>query len=492
MKKRFNPLNLPVVSLLFGFIAVFSSHSLSQASETTQDQPAVTAPETTTITTTTTTVTTKTIRPSTDSALEDSRTLSKVHSEDSPKKTVSIDEATQKAIGDSPQLDQTRAQAERAKWERLESLSGFLPSVTLGGHWYFLERTPYFNLGFGSTSITSLGPASPWYDGEVSVKVPLFDGLRNFDRLDAAGKQGHAATLQVDWGTYQLRQQVRLAYNAVLEAKQLAIVANEDVKDLEDHRRLIQDQIRAGVSTRVDTLRVDSQLSFANSERTNAEDEIKIRLRQLAELMGEQFDDRDVTGKLPIPSDSDLRAIESATLGSRYDIDALALTAEAASDQQRAASKWWVPTLSLVGNYDAYSSQALKLTAYTIGVSMSVNIFDGLVSYSRSKEAIQSERIADKAETQSRLQAETDFETYRRRYRYNLERYRARVDDVARATETVRLARVGFKAGTQTNTDVLDAEQDLFNARSNEVQAQYGALENLVRFELALGRNISP
>jgi outer membrane protein len=405
--------------------------------------------------------------------------------------TVSLEEATQQAIGNSPQLDETRAQAERAKWQRLESLSGFLPSVTLGGHWYFLERTPYFNLNFGTTSITSLSPASPWYDGEVSVKVPIFDGLRNFDRLDAAGKQGHAADLQVDWGTYELRQQVRLTYNSVLEAKQLAIVAAEDVRDLEDHRRLIQDQLRAGVTTRVDILRVDSQLSFANSEKTNAEDEVKIQLRQLTQLMGEQYDDRDVTGSLPVPSDADLHAIESAKPESRSDIEALSLTTDAANEQHRAASKWWVPTFSLVGNYDAYSGQQLKLTAYSVGVAMNINIFDGLVSYSRSKEAIETERIADRTEAQSRLQAETDFETYRRRYRYNLERYRARVDDVARATESVRLARLGFKAGTQTNTDVLDAEQDLFNARSNEVQAQYGALESLVRFELALGRNVS-
>jgi outer membrane protein TolC len=406
--------------------------------------------------------------------------------------SLTLEEAINKAIGQSPDLDQTRAQADRAKWHRTESLSGFLPSLTVGGHWLFDERTPLFEANFGETQISSIGPASPILDGEVILKVPVFDGLRNVDRFNSASNQGKAAELQVDWGTYSLRQQVRLTYGSILEAKELAIVAGQDVKDLEDHRRLVEDQLHAGVTTKVDLLRVESQLSVAISEKTNADDEVKIRLRQLAQLMGEEDEERDVTGALPVPSDADMKAIDSAELGSRYDIDALGLQLEASSDTQRADSKWWLPSISLLGAYAAVTSQPLKFTSYAFGVSLSMNIFDGMTSYSRSKEALESERIADRQQTSTRLQAKTDFETYRRRYRYNLERYRARADDVSRATETVRLALAGFRAGTQTNTDVLDAEQDLFNARSNEIQAQYGALESLVRFELALGRNVAP
>jgi outer membrane protein TolC len=405
---------------------------------------------------------------------------------------LTLDEAIQKAVKDSPVLDQTRAQADLAKWGRLESLSGFLPTVTLGGHWYFLERTPLFNAQLGQYTIGSLSSASPWFDGELGIKIPVFDGLRNFDKFESAVNQGRASILQVDWGTFRLRQQVRLAYAAILEAKLLAVVATEDVKDLDDHRRLISDQLRAGVTTRVGILRVDTQLSNALSEKTNAEDEVKIRLQQLAQLMGEEHEEREVSGLLPVPDEAHLQSIKAAHLESRADIDALGLQADAAVETQRAASKWWVPTFSLVGNYDAYTSQQLKVTAYTVGIAMNLNIFDGLVSYSRSKESLESERIAECAQSLSRLQAKTDYETYVRRYRYNLERYHARVDDVARATETVRLARAGFRAGVQTNTDVLDAEQDLFNARSNEIQAQYGALESWVRFELAIGRNMTP
>jgi outer membrane protein TolC len=406
--------------------------------------------------------------------------------------TMSLEEAIQNALVQSPQLAETRARLDLANAQQSEALGGFLPTIGLTGHWFFYERTPFFEAAFGSTTISSLGPASPWLDAEASLKWPLFDGLRNVDRYAAARTTSRAADMELDYGTFSLRQNVRLAYFNVLAAERLAVVAAEDVKDLEDHRKLVEDQLRAGVATRVDLLRVDTQLSNAVSENINSNDEVEIDRQALAQLLGKDGDPNGVTGELPEPSSDILKAIDEARLERRADIEGLGLRAEAAGGTHRAEAKWWVPKLSLTAGYDAFTSQISKFTAYTLGVQLNWNIFDGLVSYSRSKEALANEQIAIKSHEQSRLQARTDYETYRRRYHYNLEKYRARADDVKRSTESMRLARVGFKAGTQTNTDVLDAEQDLFNARANQIRAQYGALESWIRFELAIGRNVAP
>jgi outer membrane protein TolC len=192
-----------------------------------------------------------------------------------------------------------------------------------------------------------------------------------------------------------------------------------------------------------------------------------------------------------VPDDAILSSIQAAPLQERYDLTALGLRAEAATDTHRGASKWWVPSISLLGEFVAFHAQATTISAYALGLSLSWSVFDGLTSYARSKEELAQERIALRTEDKAKLQARTDFQTYRRRYRYNLQKYRSRVDDVHRSEESVRLARQGFKAGTQTSTNVLDAEQDLFNARASLVEAQYGAFESLIRFELAVGRNVT-
>jgi outer membrane protein TolC len=55
----------------------------------------------------------------------------------------------------------------------------------------------------------------------------------------------------------------------------------------------------------------------------------------------------------------------------------------------------------------------------------------------------------------------------------------------------VRLARLSYDAGSRTNTDVLDAELDLFRTRAGVVQSQLSAAEALINLELAFGSSLS-
>jgi outer membrane protein len=406
--------------------------------------------------------------------------------------TLTLDEAVQSAISNSPGLDQQRGQSELSQWQHTEALSGFLPTFAVTGHYFFDIQTPTIDANFGALSINSAPPQSPTLDGEVVFKLPLFDGFKNIDRYHSSNQLARAAELDVDYGTFSLKERVRLAYYSVVEAELLDKVADEDVKDLEDHRRLVNDRLRAGVVKKVDLLRVDTQLSNAVSEKTNADDEIEIRRQQLAQLLGAEEETRAITDTLPEPKDEINVAIHQARLGSRPDIDALQLRADAENGAHRADAKWWIPSVSFMAEAVGLRSDEIKLTSYALGLSMSWNIFDGLKSYAISKESLASEKIAMRREELRQLQARTDVATYQRRYHYNLQKYRARLADVERSSESVRLAKSGFKAGVQTSTDVLDAEQDLFDARANQIQSQYGALESLIHFELALGRNISP
>jgi outer membrane protein TolC len=405
---------------------------------------------------------------------------------------LTLDEAVRIAEGESPQLDQVRAQSDYSSWKKTEALSGFLPTVSLTGHYYFYERSPVFEASYATFQTGSLPPASPWLDGEFNVRLPIFDGLRNVDQLSSAAKNKRAGDLNVDYGTFTLRQQIRLAFYGVKEAEELAIVAAQDVKDLEDHERLVQDQLRAGIVKRVDLLRVETQLVNAVSEKTNSDDEVQIRRQRLAQLMGEDSELRPLQGAMPKPDDVIMKAIDESKLGARADIEALGLQADAASDTQSSDSKWWVPELAVLAGFDYFRNYNTKINLYAFGVQAKWNLFDGLVSYSRSKESLATERIATRGHEIGELQARTDFETFRRRYRYNLLKYRAQSDDVTRSQESMKLARAGFRAGTQTTTDVLDAEQDLFNARASQIQAQYGALDSQIRFELAIGRKVTP
>src|SRR5205823_4906908 len=97
---------------------------------------------------------------------------------------------------------------------------------------------------------------------------------------------------------------------------------------------------------------------------------------------------------------------------------------------------------------------------------------------------------AEAASESATLRAPQELETYKRRFLYNAALYRAKKRAVEFAQESVRLATLGYNAGTRTSTDVLDAELDLIRARAGVVRAQVDGSEALINLELAVGKGL--
>jgi outer membrane protein TolC len=97
---------------------------------------------------------------------------------------------------------------------------------------------------------------------------------------------------------------------------------------------------------------------------------------------------------------------------------------------------------------------------------------------------------ADKNLRQTQIKSKQDFDFWKRKFKYYCTVYKARVSDVEKANESVRLARIGHRAGVRTNTDLLDAELELFHARAGAVNAQEGAIEALINLEMATGQKL--
>jgi outer membrane protein TolC len=410
---------------------------------------------------------------------------------------ITLDQALSEARERSPIVQNAKATSEEYHWKRTEQLSGFLPNISAVGSHFLNDRLPNVFQAGGFSLPTSV----PFTFFGFNLVIPVFNGLQNVDLYSAASIESKAADLDYDWRGFQVDHQVKLSYYRVLAAKALAVVADQDVKNLEDHLRQVQDQLRAGTATKLDVLRVQVQLSNARSDKTNADDEISIRQRELAQSMGlgqgvpGSF--KDAEGVLPNPSDEMIKKIEAAQLNTRPDIEADDLRTDAAEKQEQAAGHYWIPAFDILGNYsfvngsspDVFTTSNYSST-YFVAVSLRWNLFDGMKSYSRSKQSVARSNEARTSAESARLQLPTDFEVYRRRYRYNTEKFKARSEDVVSSQEAVRLARAGFGAGTETNTDVLDAELDLFRARANVINSQLDALDAQINFELAIGRNL--
>src|SRR5262249_42666396 len=128
--------------------------------------------------------------------------------------------------------------------------------------------------------------------------------------------------------------------------------------------------------------------------------------------------------------------------------------------------------------------------AWGIGFRLKWNLFDGGHSYAQRKQASAAANEAQGELQKALIHLPKEIDTWRRKYDNSLALLKARQRSVAQYEESVRLAGIGVRAGSRTNSEMLDAELDLFRARGGLVRAQADAIEALGQLELATGRDL--
>lgn len=401
--------------------------------------------------------------------------------------------ALTEVIGDSPKIGAAEATQEEYRWKKNETLgSGFLPRLRMNGTYLTDKKYQFININFAGNPavIPQIIPNSQF---NLLAELPLFDGFASTNRLNAAEKNADAAHERFLWEKFRTEMQVTVTFYQALASKLLRDVAVQNLKALEDHNREVQLFRKSGVSTNYDVLRVEVQASNARTDLADAEDEIIIAREKLAEVLGHDHEDREIVGTMPVPEESLLQTLVKD--GIRSDLKALRLEAQAKRDEESAANRFWVPELSLFSTYTLYNNLSQGLNDYgsyrnarQVGFLMTWNLFDAGVSYSRSQQAIQKKVQSEKLLRAYDIQASKDLNIWTRRYLSQCRIYRARMEDIKRSEESVRLAKEGRKVGARTESEILDAEVDLYRSRAGAVKAQLAAVEAIINLQLAEGR----
>ncbi len=416
---------------------------------------------------------------------------------------LTLEAARREAVEHSPQYQRALSEEREAGWGQMEAVSdGFLPHLSVKGQYFPEIEYSKLKVQFGD-SIVNFPGIYPKASLALDASFDLFDGFRNLHKLDAANHRHEAAKIMADRSLLDLGGQVELAFDRALAAQMLSGMADQNVKTLEDHYRIAQDVLKSGQATRYDLLRVDVQLSEAKSDQLTAHDNVLLARETLAQVMGLKNDDRPLKGELPVLNPDDLlKNLSDEDLKKSPDLRAGELRALAAEDQSAANANFWFPKVSLVGEYEWYNSPDYVgapptitdmndyRNSYFIGAAASWDILDGGLSLAKANEAGERAKQAREEYEAVRLSTPYDFNLWKRRLVSSTALYKAKLADVEKAKESARLATAGFKAGTRTTTDVLDAELEQYRAAAGMVSAQISALEAMFNLELVLGRKV--
>lgn len=405
--------------------------------------------------------------------------------------SLNLANAMNEARSKNPDLKRAQAAEGEASWAPLEALSGNLPHVQVTANHLFNAKFQVLDFAGGQVPLVA-----PYTLASIDLSWTVFDGFRSINAFRAAKKNASAAELQLSRTRFALDETVRLRFYQALGAQILADVAQQNVHTLQDHLQKTREILNRGSATKFDLLRVQVQLEEAVSEKSAADDNVVLARRNLALAMGMDNDNRALTGELPVPDEAVLPADLKADFADRTDLEALRKRAEAADNLHTASMGRWIPSVTFTAEKQYYNNIDKDITspyrdAYAVGVGLTWNVFDGGATIARNAQTHYQAQEAEAAAESANLSAPQEFETFKRRYLYNSGLYRARRRAVDMAQESVRLATLGYNAGTRTSTDVLDAELDLIRARAGVVRAQVDGSEALINLELAVGKGLT-
>lgn len=398
-----------------------------------------------------------------------------------------LEEVLVSAYTTNPTLQARRARLRASDEAVPQALANWRPTVTLSGD----SGRGKFESNQASQRETNRNPSNY----ALNVSQPLYRGGRT-----VAQTQQAEATVMAERALLQATEQTILlnAATAYLNVVRDEAVLRLNVNNEQVLRRQLdaaRERFRVGEITRTDVSQAEARLSRASADRVAAEGALQNSRANFINVVGQPPESPEAPqAAVTVPASFD--EVKAITLAKNPNVVAADWTASAAKEGVDLVFGELLPTVSLNGQYsrghdtssrndnnNQYESENMQAT-----LNVSVPLYEGGGTYSRvraQKHTYGQRRIeADQARRDSLETATRGWE--------DLQAARARIKSYESQIHASELALAGVeeeaKVGSRTVLDVLDAEQELFDARVSMVRAQHDEMVAAFQVKSALGQ----
>ena len=414
-----------------------------------------------------------------------------------------LETALVQAYLNNPSLNAQRAAVRSTDEGVPQALSGYRPKITVngtGGQQSTSSLTkvvspnlpPTASPNNQATYALQSGYNTPANFG-ATITQTLFNGFQTANKTRQAESQVLAAraTLRVTEQTVLLN--AATAYMNVLRDSATLDLQRRNVEVLQEQLRQTRDRFNVGEVTRTDVAQSESRLAQGRSQVLAAEANYNASVATYRQVIG--VNPGNLTPGTPVdrysprnlPAAVDLSiAVHPAVTTAQYNVDAAVL-------QVKVAEASLYPTVSVTGNYTKNyevlgSLNTIQQYQASVLGTISIPIYQGGAEYSlvrQAKETLGQRRLdLDTARDQVR---QTTVQSWGQ-----LEAAKATVDSAQAQVQASEIALNGVReearVGQRTTLDVLNAQQELVNARVQLVSAQRDRVVFSYTLLAAIGR----
>ena len=408
---------------------------------------------------------------------------------------LSIEDSLKITLSNNKVLQRILQEKEVARGQRLKSYSAILPTVALTADYQRLDKVTSFDIDTptGKSSV-QFGDVDNYSVG-LTVTQPIFAGGSIPARINAARLFSLLTDENVREAIQELVYTAQYAYHDVLLSQHLVEISADAVRSAKAHLDSVKQRQKGGIASDFDVLRAEVELSNFQAEFIQNKNAIDIAKANLIKVMGvSQDSDFVLSDELEyIPLNVTMEQAVEAAYRNRPDLFSKEFDIKYQKELLKIIHSQYWPAISAYytntwSKPDPHSMMKIEWgRAWQAGVMASLPIFDGF--------AREGEIIAQKARVK---QAQVDLIDAEETALFELTTAQLSIQNakefvqsqrlnLTRAREGLRLAEVGYKEGTNTQVEMIDAQAALTTARVNYYQAIYSHIIAKLYLQKAMG-----
>lgn len=419
----------------------------------------------------------------------------------------SLQQCLDYAMQNNIQLKQKSLTTKQSQEDVSQSKSALFPSVSFStsqnmNYRPFSEQTT--TLEGGTMSINNNAVS---YNGSygINARWTVWNGNRNhltIKQHQLTGKQNELAE-QEQANTIQ--EQITQLFVQILYQTEAIKVDEEILKASQMQLERAKTMVETGVLARVDKVQLESQVAQDEFSLVTSKAQLQNYTLQLKQLL-EIHDDTDFSVAVPqISDDKILSVIPSkadvyrTALDTRPEIAAKQINIENSSLTLKSARSGYMPTVSLNGNlgttnvnaqHISFGTQMKNNLSYSMGLTLSVPIFDNLETRTNIRKA---KYAQEAAQLQLQDAQKNLYSTIERHYldaTTNQQKYIYAKKNADSMQESYDLVSEQFRLGLKNIVELTTGKNNLLQAEQQLLETKYTALYNLAMLRFYQGESI--
>lgn len=402
---------------------------------------------------------------------------------------ITLEEALEIGLRNNKALQVARQELERSQADLRAATSAFFPTIDFTSQIDYTnsaaaklsdERFPQNQIDVETGNVT----------GTIELNYDVFDGGNRGATVRRERVRLNSSQLNVETVLEETRFNIIQNYYDLQNADAQVAIAQAAVEDASQSLRDAQLREQAGLGTRFDVLQAEVDLANASQDLTRAIAAQRIARRQLAQTLSlAQTAELAAADEIQQLGEWEYTLEETIVLAfkNRAELERFLLEREIATANRQIALAEMYPTISFFTNYNFLDDQlgdgvSVK-DGYAVGGRVRWRLFDGGRAIARARAADRDVEIAETRFAQQRDEIRFEVESAYYELISNQDNIGTAQTAVVTAEERLRLARLRFQAGVGTQTEVIDAQRDLTEARGNLLQAVIGYNQSLNSLE---------